>query len=281
MIRYARQEQNHCIFVVQRSWTVREVDKTMKLMVPEDEMRNHILLNLREGYKECEPKQVQDREIALLAGGPSLELFDRPDLPIITVNGAYNWAIEKGYKPSAQMIVDPREFNKRFTQPVLPNCKYLIGSQCHPAVARSVPKDQVYLWHSGDLCGPVFEELAKETTEERKFYPVFGGSTVMLRGLSLLVMLGFRKFHIWGFDSCITDRHHAYSQPENDTDKVMDLLIGGKRFKCHAWMAVQAQEFIDTVKHMMPDDVEMIVHGDGLISHALKTGAYFGEKYGC
>jgi hypothetical protein len=275
MIRYARQEPNHSIFVVQRSITIREMDKRMNLMIPEEEMREHIRINISQGYKECVPHQAQDTEIAILAGGPSLELFDRPELPIITVNGAYNWAIERGFRPSATMIVDPREFNKRFTQPVVPGCKYLIGSQCHPEVARSVPKDQVYLWHSGDLCGPVIEDLAKETNEERTFFPVFGGSTVMLRGISLLYMLGFRKLHIWGFDSCITDRHHAYPQVENDTDKVMDVLIGGRRFKCHAWMAVQAQEYLETVKHMLPDDLEMAVYGDGLIAHALKTGAHF------
>jgi len=275
MIRYARQEPKHCVFVVQRSITVREMDKSMRLMIPEEEMRGHILENIRRGYRECTPHEVQQREVAILAGGPSLELFDRPDLPIITANGAYNWAVARGYKPSAQMIVDPRELNKRFTQPVIGGCKYLIGSQCHPEVAKAVPKDQVYLWHSGDLCGPAFEEYAKETDEERAYYPVFGGSTVMLRGLSLLVMLGFRKFHIWGFDSCITDRHHAYPQPENDTEKVMDILIGGRRFKCHAWMAVQAQEFIDTTKHLLPDDVQMIVYGDGLIAHILRTGAHF------
>jgi hypothetical protein len=279
MIRYARQEPNHSIFVIQRSISIREMDKTMNLMLPEEEMKKHILENIRKGYTECRPHEAQEREVAILAGGPSLATFDRPDLPIITVNGAYNWAIEKGYKPSATMIVDPREFNRRFTQPPIPECKYLIGSQCHPSVAGSVPKEQVYLWHSGDLCGPVIEEYAKETQGEHQFFPVFGGSTVMLRGLSLLVMLGFRKFHIWGFDSCLMDgKHHAYSQPENDTEKVMDILIGGRKFKCHAWQAVQAQEFIETLKHMLPDDVVMEIHGDGLIAHALKTGAHFYQQ---
>lgn len=279
MIRYARQEPNHVIFVVQASFTMKEVDKNMQLMLPVEVMKGHILENIRAGYKECEPHPAQDREIAILAGGPSLALFDRPDLPIVTMNGAYNWAVEKGYKPSAQIIVDPREFNKRFMLPVTPGCKYLIGSQCHPSVAASVPKEQVYLWHSGDLCGSVIEEYAKETQGEHRFFPVFGGSTVMLRGLSLLVMLGFRKFHVWGFDSCLGDSgHHAYPQPENDTEKVMDILVGGRKFKTHAWMAVQAQEFIETVKHMLPEDVQMQIHGDGLIAHALKTGAHFYQQ---
>lgn len=276
MVRYARQEKNHAIFVVERTWTLKEIDKKMELMEPPEVLRGYILTNLEAGYQEARPFEVQDREIAILAGGPSLELFDRPDLPIITVNGAYNWAIEKGYKPSAQLIVDPREWNKRFTQPVIEGCKYLIASQCHPEIARSVPKEQVWLWHSGDCAAPVMREWG-EKTGNKEWMAIFGGSTVMLRGLPLLTMLGFRKFHIWGFDSCLADgKHHAYEQTENDFDKTIEVKVGGRPFICHPWMAIQGQEYVDLVKHMLPDDVQMCVYGDGLIAHILRTGAIYG-----
>jgi hypothetical protein len=128
----------------------------------------------------------------------------------------------------------------------------------------------VWLWHSGDLC-------KGELPEGKSVYPVFGGSTVVLRGLPLLMMLGLRRFQIWGFDSCLkAGEHHAYSQPENNYEGVFDILVGGRRFQCHHWMAVQAQEFVDMVKHMFPKDVEMVVHGDGLIAHILNTGASYG-----
>lgn len=273
MVRYARQEKHHAIFVVSRDITFRELDKRVELMEPQEVMAGHVKANLACGYEEAQPYKVQpETEVAILAGGPSLTLFDRPDLPIITVNGAYNWALERGYKPKAQIIVDPREWNKRFTQPVIPGCKYLIASQCHPEVAKSVPKDQVWLWHSGDIAAPVMREL-----ERKEWMAIFGGSTVMLRGLPLLSMLGLRKFHIYGFDSCLYGaQHHAYAQPENDLEKVVELDVGGKKFHCHTWMAAQAQEFIDLVKHMLPDDVEMHVYGDGLIAHILRTGAIYG-----
>lgn len=274
MIRYARQERNHSIFVVQRSFTIREMDKTIKLMEEPEVLKKHIFLNLKEGYEEAVPKEAQATEVALLAGGPSLNEFKGFDGPIITVNGAYNWAIERGYKVSAQIIVDPREWNKRFTQPIT-DCRYLIGSQCHPEVAKSVPKDKVWLWHSGDMAKEVIEEWSK-TDGDKLWYPILGGSTVMLRGLPLLIMLGLRNFHIWGWDSCFEEDHHAYPQPENDDEKIMDILVGGRRFKCHSWMAMQAQEFVDLVKHMLPNDVNLNIHGNGLIAHILNTGASYG-----
>jgi hypothetical protein len=60
-------------------------------------------------------------------------------------------------------------------------------------------------------------------------------------------------------------------------EKTIDLIVGGKSFKCHSWMAFQAQEFITLVKHIFPDDLELNVHGDGLIAHILKTGAAYGS----
>jgi len=278
IIRYAREEVNHSIFVVQRSRTIKEMEKKVELWETPENMRRNILENLKGLFKEVEPKETQATEVALLAGGPSLDLFKESGWtgPVITVNGAYNWAIENGFKPTAQIIVDPREFNKRFLNPVIPECRYLIGSQCHPSLAKSVPKDQVLLWHSGDIAIPAIEEFTK-THGDMTCYPVFGGSTVMLRGLMVLTLLGLRKFHIYGWDSCLVENeHHAYPQPENKENKIIEIIVGGRIFKCHTWMAMQAQEFIETVKHMLPDDTQLNVVGDGLIAHILKTGAFYG-----
>jgi hypothetical protein len=94
----------------------------------------------------------------------------------------------------------------------------------------------------------------------------------MLRAIPLLRMLGFKRFHLYGFDSCLTDEHHAYAQPENDSEHVVSATVGGRVFRCHVWMLSQAQEFIDLVK-FMGDEIDLQVHGDGLISHIIETGA--------
>jgi len=124
----------------------------------------------------------------------------------------------------------------------------------------------------------VIEQWAKETGREHTWFPVFGGSTVMLRALPLLAMLGIRKMHIYGFDSCVVDgRHHAYPQAENDGAPLMEIELEGRTFICQHWQAYQAQEFADEVK-MLPEDVQLNVVGDGLIAHILKTGARYGSK---
>jgi hypothetical protein len=165
-------------------------------------------------------------------------------------------------------VLDAREFNSRFTHPVQPDTKYLGASQAHPATLDGLPYANTYLWHSG------ISEEAQEIVRERcgVFYPVPGGSTVILRALPLLMMLGFYKFHIYGFDSCVMDGHHGYAQAENDGEPLLPVRCGGRLFECSPWMLMQANEFRDIVG-LLGDGVQIQVHGDGLIAHMLMTGA--------
>lgn len=244
----------------------------------DDEQRSHVLANLELGLQEVQPCMEQDREVSILAGGPSLADFTtdiqrhRSERALVTTNGAYNWALAMGMQPGAQIVLDGREFNKRFVQPAIQDCKYLLASQCHPALVGSTPRDQTYLWHCQ---GTGIEGIIKESGKEGDFYPVAGSMTVMLRAIPLLIMLGFRKFHIYGFDSCLRgDEHHAYAQPENDNAEVTEVRCTGsdRKFRCHSWMVSQAQQFID-IQPMIADICEMHVYGDGLIAHIINTGA--------
>jgi len=281
IVRYAREERAHAVFVVQRSATVRELQKRVEITEPQAVLERNIRANLVRGYREAEPLKTQATEVDLLAGGPSLALYKPTGRPVLTVNGAYNWALERGIKPKGQFVVDPRELNIRFVQPAIHDCLYYIGSQCHPSLAASLPRDQVRIWHGGDIAPKVIQDEMKRTGGEHTFYPVFGGSTVMLRTLPLLAMLGIRNVHIFGFDSCLVGdehgayAHHAYAQAENDTEARLDVTVGGRRFACHPWMAVQAQEFVELAKHMLPEDMQLEVNGDGLIAHILRTGAHY------
>ena len=67
-------------------------------------------------------------------------------------------------------------------------------------------------------------------------------------------------------------RHHAYAQPENDNALVIPVTVGGRVFRCHAWMVSQAQEFMGLIG-ALGDEIELEVYGDGLLAHILKTGA--------
>jgi len=239
------------------------------------------------GLKEATPHGQNDIEIMILAGGPSLNDFEDDirekrdaGMPLVTTNGAYNWCLDRDIKPSMQVVVDGRDFNKRFVIPNIPNCHYFLASQCSPEIIKAAPKDQVYLWHAGmaDAVKNSLETYDSKREESRKWYPVMGGTTVMLRTIPMLIMLGYHRFHIYGFDSCVMeDKHHAYNQEENEGKREMGVRLGGKEFKCQMWMWVQAQEFID-IQKMIAEHCELAVYGNGLIAHIIETAAELSKE---
>jgi SAM-dependent methyltransferase len=277
---WSAETENAALFYV-TSWDdASELVKRGKVNTEAEIVREHVRAAVARNLPQCVPHGRQDTEVMLLAGGPSLAdhwpqiiAKRKRGALLATVNGTYNEALEHGINPSCQIIIDARQFNARFVVPHVPQCHYFISSQCHPAVFDAAPKDQTLLWHMGRE--PELVKIRDEHYGPRgeSWFPVWGGSTVTLRAFCLLRMLGFWRFQVYGFDSCLMgDKHHAYAQPENDADPVVKVLCGERVFHCTPWHVSQAHEFQDQAK-AMGDEVEMVVHGDGLIAHILKTGA--------
>lgn len=268
-----------------------EVAKRSTINTPEEVLRSNILRNLELGLREIVPHKAQpDQVVYLLAGGPSLNDYESQIIewgktgnPIVTMNGTYNWLIERGVRPAMQVLLDAREFNRRFVSPIIDNCKYMVSSQCDPDTLASLPREQTWLWHSGqsDIVKEVMDEYAAKQQNGREWYPVYGGTAVCECALTILAMLGYRKVEVFGWDSCLREgKHHAYEQKENDYTNTLTMTVGGKKFKCHGWMVVQANEIPRYVRHVLSkvEGFEMVVHGDGLIAHMLQHYAALGKE---
>jgi len=254
-----------------------EVVDAGTLNAEEQTILANVKYNSAADWRQVEPHESNDIEVMILGGGPSLAEYEAEikqqragGVKLITLNGAYNWALAHGLVPSAQIIVDARPFNARFTKPVVGDCKYLIASQCDPSVLDGLPAERTYLWHTS----AEFIQGALDQAYDR-WWAIPGGSTVLLRAIPLMRMLGYRKFHLYGCDSCVIEsRHHAFAQPENDSDYLLNVTVNpdGRIFKCHPWMASQATEFISLIRYL-GDEIDLEVHGDGLLSHILTVGA--------
>jgi 2-polyprenyl-3-methyl-5-hydroxy-6-metoxy-1,4-benzoquinol methylase len=278
VIHWSAEEENRCLFYVSAWRPGREVVKSGVLNAEESKARENVAFNIAQGWEQIHPFPTNDTEVMILGGGPSMLEYEKEirhrrldGMPLITLNGAYNWALDHGLTPSAQVIVDIRPFNARFTKPVVDGCKYFIGSQCDPSVLEGLPKDRTYLFHT--MAGLVKDLL--DAHYGGTWHAVPGGSTVLLRAIPLFRMLGFRRFHLYGADSCLMgDEHHAYAQREKDGAHVLPVVTnpGGRIFYCHPWMISQAQEWLDLIR-LYGDVVELAVYGDGLLAHILNTGA--------
>lgn len=271
------EEGKHASMFYVSTWTdVQKIVDSGDINTGLEDIKKNIASNIAQGYQQATPHARQETEVMILAGGPSLNDYTdeiiqnrAAGMKLVTTNGTYNWAIRNGMKPSAQIVVDAREFNSRFVSPVIDDCVYLLASQVHPSLFRGLPRERTYIWHA------CLNEQVQEMLDEHyeTWFPTPGGSTVTLRAIPLLRMLGFYKFHIYGMDSCVTeDAHHAYEQKENDGAQIIPVSVGGRIFRCTPWMASQAKEFIGLVQ-MLSEEILLDIKGDGLIKHILTTGA--------
>lgn len=274
-----------CAFYVTAWQSAQELIRHGTLNTDDETVHSNIKSALERNLSEVRPYEKTDIPVMILAGGPSMKDFKDEIVrrrsegeKLITVNGAYNWALENGIKPSAQIMVDSREFNKRFLEPTISDCHYLLASQCHPEAFNTVPHEQTMLWHSA-LSQEMIPYLEKLYSGSGKpMYPILGGSTVMLRALPLMVLLGYSRFELFGFDSCLmSNEHHAYQQLENDHTTVLQVLVNDRTFNCHPWMVSQAQEFLDLMQ-LMSEHIELVVRGDGLIAWLVQTAAEMDSK---
>lgn len=258
----------------------------LKMNTSEEIVFEQIRTNLNRGLQQLRPFEEQsEQKVIVLGSGPSLNDFideikehKNNGAKIVTMNGSYGWAKENDLWPVTQFLIDARLFNERFVDPVDDGNIYILASQCHPELVDKLPTDRTYLFQancdikSTDICEELVGEMYKD------WFPVPGGSTVMLRCLPALQMMGFRNIEIYGFDSCFMgDReHHAFDQPENDiaeknTNRVGMVSNNGKTFAVDGWMLCQAKEFMDIRKRLIRK-LDIKVHGDGLIAHCLEAG---------
>jgi hypothetical protein len=253
----------------------------------EDRVIQNIEHSIRLGFPQVKMQAPQNDRVCLIGGGPSLE-DTLPELrelyfagaKIVTVNGSYQWCLDRNIRPSAQIVMDARPGNGRFLHPEIPSCKYIIASQCDPDTWAQVQgRQNTWIFHAvaGDNDGirPVLDAFYL-----KNWAPTPGGTTVILRAVSLLRMMGFLRFDLFGVDSCFMDgKHHAYPQPENEKDKAVPFRVHptghpelSRTFLCAPWHISQLQCFLQNVR-INGEHYLLNVHGDGLLAFALRASA--------
>lgn len=254
----------------------------------DDVLKEQVAAAIRRGHPQVWPTQLQPHRVALVGGGPSLA-STLPELRelvfegamLVTVNGAYQWCLERNLKPNAQVVIDARPENARFVEPDVPGCRYYLASQCHARTWDAVHgRKYVGIFHATDPEGAL-----KEMLDE--YYlgcwtGISGGTTVASRALALLRTLGYLRFDLFGVDSCwLGDDHHAYAQPENERDRKRRFTLRvsptaddtmWREFVVSPWHVKQFEDFLQFIR-VNGQHVLLNVHGDGLLAYALRAGS--------
>jgi hypothetical protein len=209
----------------------------------------------------------------LCGGGPSLadtlpEIRRRAasGQTIFALNGVAKWLLDKGVWPDYGVILDPRAENADF---VTWQASWLLASQCHPTVFEATKNSRrTQVWHFAT------DGITDCLPDRAACDLVTGTATVGITAMSLAFMMGYRKFHLYGYDS--SDREteaHAYTQNETDAElKRVEVWCAGRKFRCGVAMYAQAQAFEEWARLFADNGALITVHGDGLlptIAHAM------------
>lgn len=221
-----------------------------------------------------EMKPAHDGHAVIVGGGPSIERT-MPEVKwrkslgqtIIAINGSAEYLNRYGIRPDIQVVIDARPSNARFVNEWDSRERFL-ASQCDPSVFdKSGVNTTVFHMNT--------EGISDILPTDRVAHLISSGTTVGLAAMAIAYTQGYRFIHLHGFDSSYAENHHAYPQPENDNDVVMDVYVEGRSFKCAAWMATQAQQFQDLALQLAQEGVIITVAGDGLIpyiAHCMSKG---------
>jgi len=253
-------------------------------------IRKNIRHNIRRHIPQLAPCNPQPRtHIAIVGGGWSLNdpktfeelrqlYFD--GVKLVALNGAGRWLMERNMRPSIQICMDSRPQNVAFLEEPIPGCRYILSSQCDPAMFDICEDRDVTMFH---LFTEDEEGARRPDPINRRLDAYYNGRwtkipTAGTAGIVAPILcraLGFEFQHLFGVDSCYapTGEHHAYSQSWNDGEGAVNFETSdGRVFKCSAWQASQAQTFIDMI-HVYGNQIQISVHGAGLIAHLIETAS--------
>ncbi len=259
--------------------------------------REQLLENVRTNVKRtglsrvwpCKP-QPEGVRLAIVAGGPSLadtvnelRALIAEGVNVIALANSTAWLLDHGIQPSAQVVLDAKPNNATFVHDV-PGCTYFVASQCDPSVFERVlsfegvdghtgptkngNSQRVFMWHAINN-EDEFDAVLGGTDEP--WTPIHAGSTITYRAIRLFQVLGYSAFHMFGFDSCVmNERHHAYDQKSADHFLRAEITCNGRPFVVTGWMVHQAMEFTKFCKEFA-QELDLYIHGDGLIAHMVRS----------
>jgi uncharacterized Rossmann fold enzyme len=277
-----------------------------KCIADDDTLISHIESALGRGLQEFADSPAHNGEAVLVGSGPSVREYV-PEIRkhkqkghlVIAVKSAHDFLIDRGVVPHIALGVDPQAKIKSAFSKKRKEVSYFLASQVHPEVFDYLSDQRVILWH-------LFTGKAQEKDLLKDKLKVGGGSTSGMRAMTVAYLMGFRKLHLYGYDSCISTAllkvtgelvkgiepwmekaREAIGNKPNDelfqwmTDNhgrevpILKLFVEGKNFWADKAMAAQATEFEMMLNVLQGAQVK--AYGEGLIQHLVAQGARAGR----
>lgn len=249
--------------------------------VDDETILRNCLANAKKVKRWVQSQPAHNRTLLICGSGPSIR-DDVETIRKMQEDGAEVWALNNcanflaslDILPDAQVIMD--------AQPVTVNAigpakEHYFASQCDPSLFDTV-KDAI-LWHSTHGDTRIDEQEGFPDHDDA--YCLIGSAvSVGNTALVLAYALGYRKMHLFGYDSSIKgESSHAIRQWWNDGEPMTIREFRGKKYVCSLTMSLQADAFSSRAAILEREGCDITVHGYGFLPDRWNAEWTEQEKY--
>lgn len=238
-----------------------------------DKLKENISYALGEGIPVLEaPSPEHDRHAVIVGGGPSINGFveeirrrSEDGQDIVALNNSWKWLEKRDIKTDYHAMVDARPENVEFILPAGNTALRLYATQCDSRLITLAKGENTLLWNS-------YIDALADHFQDRNMFWVGSGTSIGVRSIFLLYTLGYRKFHLYGYDSSyVQEEGHAYEQKLNHGEKTIKVSVHNREFMAAPWMVSQSQDFLETMEYLTERGCQFTIHGDGLLPYMAST----------
>lgn len=235
------------------------------------ELHKRMQVAIDAGYPNVEPVAEHDRQLTIVAGAANVIPFydhikgmydDRlnSNMDFVAINGMLGILDSMDVVPDYCVMVDPQDKHARYLGHPNASTKFILASHCSPLCFDALKGFDVRIFHA-EQDG---EEVAILNASGKPYFLVNPGCTAGLASMVMGHALGYRTFHLFGFDGSVQDdgKHHAY---ENNISDIGEVLIDGRKFTAPMWGIVQMYDFQTLCRRLPGTSIAM--YGDGLLPH--------------
>lgn len=242
---------------------------------PDETLNGNIYANTRKPLRWLAAQPERSEALILVGGGPSISdhlgdimWLKKSGGKIMAINAASKWLTSKGVEVDYQLTCDAKDETATLVDPKAN--EHLFASQCSPLTVDRVTHPILY-----HLDTPKCEDQFPADKRKRGGYALFNGSASSgVTALPVGYGLGFRTFHVFGYDSSNrAGKTHAYAQDMNKVIPNMTVNWCGTEYEASITMKAQAERFQIMGQHLKQLGCTVEVHGDGLLPHMWRTPA--------
>jgi len=235
---------------------------------PDEILAENIRINSAKDLPWLKSCPAHDGVAVMIGGGPSIKdeietichLMMEKDVAVFAMNAASHYLHAEGIPVDYQCIVDAKPESKDLIDPMAEN--HIFASQVNPETMDSI--DSPIVCHLE--IGEVEQFFPPEKRAKGGYVLLGGGAAVGNSALCMAYALGFREFHIFGYDSCHKEgKSHAYPQDMNLFIPTTEVTWAGKKFTASVAMKAQAERFQFTSKALKNRGCKLHVYGEGLL----------------